>query len=137
MKMTKSPHLSVILPSYMEEENLRLLLPRLKDALSQNKFESEILVIDTQKPLDATQELCVSQGVRHVRRGPGGSFGDAIRTGIGEAKGKWILCMDADGSHTPEFIPSLIHEADKNDIVIASRYIEGGFTENTPSLISN
>ena len=43
--------------------------------------------------------------------------------------------MDADGSHYPEFIKKLWAEKDQNEIVIASRYIEGGHTENSAALV--
>jgi dolichol-phosphate mannosyltransferase len=42
--------------------------------------------------------------------------------------------MDADGSHAPEFIHNLWAERGKYDIVIASRYVEGGYTENSAPL---
>ncbi len=54
------------------------------------------------------------------------TFGDAVRTGIAEAMGERIIFMDADGSHAPEFILKLIDQSDANEIVIASRYVEGG-----------
>ncbi len=129
--MSNSVHLSVILPSYMEEENLRLLLPRLTHVLEQFHFKSEILVVDTTRPLDATQDACKINRVRYLNRIPNNDFGDAVRTGISRAQGEWILFMDADGSHFPEFIPHLLEKKAEFDLVIASRYIDGGFTENT------
>ena len=43
--------------------------------------------------------------------------------------------MDADGTHYPEFIKKLWAKKDQNDIVIASRYIKGGHTENSAALV--
>jgi dolichol-phosphate mannosyltransferase len=129
------PSYSVILPSYLEEENLRLLLPRLRVIMDARREGYEILVIDTATPLDATQSACVDNGVRYLNRVPGNAFGDAVRTGIRQAAGTWILFMDADGSHTPEFIPRLLEQAPAHDVVIASRYIDGGYTENSRSLV--
>jgi dolichol-phosphate mannosyltransferase len=74
-------------------------------------------------------------GARYVQRSPSNLFGDAVRTGIKEAKGKYALFMDADGSHTPEFIPLLFVHRNTNDVVVASRYISGGATENPLPLI--
>ncbi len=122
--------LSVILPSYLEEENLRLLLPRLKTVIKRLSINSEIIVVDTIDPLDGTEEVCKSNEVNYVSRENGNSFGDAVRTGIKTAQGEYILFMDADGSHPPEFIPSMYHYLTDYDIVIASRYISGGYTEN-------
>jgi len=126
---------TVALPAYREEENLRLLLPRIHDAFKQVQSTYEILVLDTVQPLDATEKACAQLNARYIKRNPTNSFGDAVRTAIKEAQGKAIIFMDADGSHGPEWIPKLIAESHTNDLVIASRYIEGGDTENTSSLI--
>ena len=133
--MSGMPELSICLPAYLEEENLRILLPRLNEVLRGLKVTGEILVLDTVSPMDQTRDACEKNGVRYVPRTGGNTFGDAVRTGIREARGKYILFMDADGSHAPEFIPELYKHAAENDVVIASRYIEGGFTENSSSLI--
>lgn len=135
--------LTVVLPSYREEENLRLLLPRIQEALREtmNRFagDYEILVIDTVKPLDSTEKACEQFGVRCVRRRPTNVYGDAVRTAIAEATGDWMIFMDADGSHGPEWLPKLIAASTAGggtaDIVIASRYVEGGDTENPLVLI--
>ncbi len=128
------PELSIVLPSYLEEENLRKLLPRLTGVIALLGIPAEILVIDTVEPLDATEKACTELGARYIRRKPANTFGDAVRTGIEQAQGQWILFMDADGSHAPEFVPSLWNERTQNDIVIASRYVDGGYTENSAPL---
>lgn len=135
--------ITVVLPSYREEENLRLLLPRihdaLKEAMKRSSGDYEILVVDTVKPLDSTEKACAQFGARLVRRRPSNVYGDAIRTAIAEATGEWVIFMDADGSHGPEWLPKLIAETagggGTGDIAIASRYVEGGDTENPTALI--
>lgn len=135
--------ITVVLPSYREEENLRLLLPRIHEAMQEAtkplSGDYEILVVDTVKPLDSTEKACAQFGARFVRRSPSNEYGDAVRTAIAEARGEWIVFMDADGSHGPEWLPKLIAESAGGggtaDIVIASRYVEGGDTENPLALI--
>jgi len=127
--------LSIVLPAYQEEENLRNLLPRLLKTLQTMGVNSEVLVIDTVDPMDMTKEVCEQNGVRYISRRGGNYFGCAVRTGIEEAHGRYVLFMDADGSHPPEFIPELFCFADKYDVVIASRYIDKGKTENSIALI--
>jgi dolichol-phosphate mannosyltransferase len=57
----------------------------------------------------------------------------AILQGISCSIGNYILIMDADFSHPPEIIPKIIHELDSiYDIIIASRYIEGGSIKGWP-----
>lgn len=133
--MSEKIKFSIVMPAYLEEENLRLLLPRIKEAAKELKGAHEIIVVDTLSALDATESVCKQNEVRYVKRGPSNVFGDAVRTGIQAAQGEWILFMDSDGSHTPHYIPLLASHTGEYDIVIASRYIEGGLTENPQSLI--
>jgi dolichol-phosphate mannosyltransferase len=127
--------LSVVMPAYREAENLSLLLPRLRstlDALVPGRYE--VLVVDTTRSRDETALVCRQNGVDWVARAPDGCFGDAIRTGVSLARGERVLFLDADGSHPPEFIPQLYARRDDADVVVASRYVEGGFTENVFAL---
>ncbi len=127
--------LSVILPSYNEEENLRLLLPRIRHACEEIAPDHEIIVVDTMELMDGTPEVCEMEGVRYLNRSGGNMYGDAIRTGIGAANGRYVIFMDADGSHPPHFLVALFAHRDDAEIVVASRYVKGGFTENSMALI--
>ncbi|MDE1171697.1 MAG: glycosyltransferase [Verrucomicrobium sp.] len=127
--------LSIVLPAYEEESNLVHLLPRLKEALAGLQVDGEILVVDAETPRDGTPAVCAAQGVRYVPRRGGSSYGDAVKTGIDEAAGEWVVFMDADGSHNPGFISKLWPERKNAELVIASRYIPGGHTENSAILI--
>jgi len=127
--------ISVVLPAYREAENLRIILPRLKAQMDRNGAPYEILVVDARQALDRTQEVCLQNSVTHLKRENADAYGDAVRTGIAYAAGEYILFMDADGSHSPEFIPRLCEFKEERDVVIASRYVAGGSTENNFVLI--
>jgi dolichol-phosphate mannosyltransferase len=122
--------LSIVIPSYLEEENLQILIPRIIQQASNITKSFEILIIDTITPMDGTQELCNATGVSYIPRQGGNRYGDAVRTGIQAAKGQYLIFMDADGSHPPHFIKRLYRAKDNSDVVIASRYTDGGITEN-------
>jgi len=127
--------LSIAIPAYMEEENLRLLIPRIKQTLDELNLNYEVLIIDVRSPKDHTIELCLEMDVNYITRTGGDDYGDAVRTGIETAKGNYIVFMDADGSHSPEFIKKLYASRDTYDMVIASRYVNGGGSDNTKVLI--
>jgi dolichol-phosphate mannosyltransferase len=129
------PELSVVLPAYLEEDNLRLLLPRVAAVLETIGITAEVIVVDSSVPMDATADVASACGARAVAREGGNSYGDAVRTGIAKARGEWVIFMDADGSHPPEWIAKLCAARDSHDLVIASRYIDHGFTENSWSLV--
>lgn len=127
--------LSVIIPAYLEEENLRVLLPRINAVLVSMKISYEILIVDTLQAMDNTKEVCVEFNAHYINRQGGNNYGDAVRTGISRAQGECTIFMDADGSHTPEFIRDIYENCVGNDVVIASRYIQGGGTDNNKVLI--
>ena len=127
--------LTVMLPAYNEAEALRDLLPTIKAAAAALTPSFEILILDTQTAMDATAEVCAENGVRHIRRSGGNQYGDAIRTGIAQARGAHLLCMDADGSHSASYFASMWAQRNNYDIVIGSRYVAGGHTENPAVLI--
>ena len=133
--MTEQIELTVVLPAYLEEENLRLLLPRLRATLDALALPWEVIVVDTMLPMDKTVDVCRANRCDYAPRVGGNNFGDAVRTGIKQSRGRWVLFMDADGSHPPEFIADLWRGREEATVVIASRYTAGGTTENSMALI--
>jgi dolichol-phosphate mannosyltransferase len=127
--------LSITIPAYREAENLAIMLPFIKAAAAALTPNFEVLIVDTQHPMDDTAAICAANGVRHVYRDGGNSYGDAVRTIIAEARGAYVLNMDADGSHSPEYFASMWAERDRFDITIGSRYAPGGHTDNPAILI--
>jgi dolichol-phosphate mannosyltransferase len=127
--------LSIVIPAYLEEENLRVLLPRIKSVTADLKISNEILVIGPMTSMDHTRELCEELQVKYFSREHGNKFGDAIRTGLQHAQGTYVVFMDADGSHSPEFIKTLYANRGNGDVIIASRYVAGGGSDNKRSLI--
>ena len=122
--------LSIVIPSYSEAENLVSLLPELQRVAGELTRDAEIIVVDKMEPTDNTENVCRKLGVRYVRRALSDNYGDAIRTGIKEARGTYVIMMDADGSHSAEFVVQLWNKREEADIVIASRFMPGGTTDN-------
>jgi len=116
--------ISVVLPVMNEGANLSILLPKMKATLEREKLSYEILVIDGNST-DNTREVAAEHGARVMperRRG----YSGALLTGLAEAKGDYLLTLDADLSHEPEFVPRMWRARTRGDIVIASRYTRGG-----------
>lgn len=127
--------ISIIIPSYLEEENLRIIIPRLKNEMQKLGDDYEILIVDTMCAMDYTEDVCKNNNIIYLNRKDGNNYGDAVRTGLENANGEYIIFMDADGSHSPEFISRLYNYKNDYDVVIASRYIDGGATDNSGILI--
>ncbi len=127
--------ISVVLPAYLEAENLKNILPVIHNVLKE--IPHDILVVDTMHPMDNTEEICLCYDAKYVPRKGGNFYGDAIRTGFCTANSRYVVIMDADGSHDPHDIIRFYNEMEKNDcdLVIGSRYCEGGATVNPAILI--
>ncbi|MCL2544286.1 MAG: glycosyltransferase [Clostridia bacterium] len=123
--------ISACLLAYKEAENLRALLPQVHAALQSTGEAYEIIVVDTQTPLDDTAEVCRELGARYVGQEEP-YFGGAFRTAIKHASQDMFLIMDADGSHKPEYIVPIYKKfAQGADVVIGSRYVKGGKTQDS------
>lgn len=128
--------LTIVVPSYNEYENLQILLPQIEAELANFDIIYEVLIIDKIEVCLETQILCSNfKYVKYINRVPTNSYGDAIRTGINKCLGDFLIFMDADGSHTPSFIRDLFSGKNNFDIIIASRYVDGGKTDNGIFLI--
>lgn len=116
--------LSVVIPALNEARNLDRILPQLGLALAELRATTEIIVVDGGSR-DGTQEVVRKHGARLVsQRLPG--FGGAYRAGFEQARGEYVLTLDADGSHDPSFLSDLWGARSSGDVVIASRYVPGG-----------
>jgi dolichol-phosphate mannosyltransferase len=125
--------ISVVLLAYKEAENLKVLLPKIKEQVGKCESDFEILIIDTAKPLDNTKEICDEYGAVYINQEEP-YFGGAFRTGIKHATMDKFLIMDSDGSHNPEFIPDIYNVFSQGaDVAIGSRYVSGGATEDPHS----
>ena len=127
--------LSVVMPAYREAESLRTLLPVLVPAVAALTASNEIIVADAMTPIDDTAEVCAANGVTCIARTGGNLYGDAVRTGIKRSRGRYVLLMDSDGSHNPAELIKLWDRRGTTDVVIGSRYVSGGNTENPAVLI--
>ncbi len=136
MEVSDKKILTIMMPAYGEAENLRNLLPLLKKIIDELDVATEILVLDSATPIDDTQAVCLENQVIWTPRQGGNRYGDAVRTGIRICTGEFVITMDSDGSHNPQFIHELWKHRNDADIVIASRYVPGGVTENPWLLVA-
>lgn len=119
--------LSIIIATINEAENISALVPRLLSLFAEAQAEVEILVIDGPST-DDTLRVARALGCRGQRQTSSG-YAQAIRDGIALACGDYVIIMDADLSHDPRDALRLFQNRLRADIVINSRYVEGGGTQ--------
>ena len=121
---------SVITATLNEAENIVELIQAITFQLDPLGKTFEIIVVDDNSP-DGTATLvrdcsAANANVKLVSRpGPQG-IGSAYLTGIQHSTGRVVCTMDADFSHPPEMLPQLLEAADKDFLVLGSRFLRPG-----------
>ena len=119
---------SIIVPTYNERENLKILVERIANSLKEREYE--IIVVDDNSP-DGTwklaQDLAQFYPIRLIKREGKRGLASAVVDGFSYATGHCFVVMDADLQHPPELVPELIDAIEGGaDLAIASRYVKGG-----------
>lgn len=123
----------IIIPTYNEASNIAALLMRIKSSVP----TADVLVVDDGSP-DGTADLVASINnpqVHLLRRTHKQGLGPAYLAGFAWALSRQydrIIEMDADGSHRPEELPSLLAASEHADLVIGARWIDGGSVVHWP-----
>ncbi len=127
--------LSIIVPTFMERENIPRLLKEMKRVLAPAAITYEIIIVDDNSP-DDTAEVCQKllaggHPLRLIVRTKERGLSSAVIRGFKEARGQFIACMDGDLSHPPSALLQMLQRLCDSDaeIVIGSRYIAGGSTD--------
>ena len=124
------PLLSVVVPAYREEEYIEQTLWGIKRACNDSNVSAEIIVVVDVVPGDKTVDYVhkVSEGNTelrvHERLGKRG-VGDAVRTGIGMARGEVLVVAMGDQSEDPNEIVRLTKSCVGYDIVFTNRFKHG------------
>lgn len=108
-------NLSIVIPCWNEEENVELLVERLRAAVETDErlgMESTELILVDDGSSDATWEkidACAQNDnfVRGVRHATNGGIASGWASGADAARGRYILTMDADLQYRPEDVPRL------------------------------
>jgi len=126
------PELSVIVPAYRERDNIPLLLDALEQALAGLDWEA-IVVADAAD--DGTEEVVREraqrdQRVRIIQRIGRRGLASACIEGMLSSSAPYLAVMDADLQHDEALLPKLLDAAKHGgaEVVVASRYMEGGST---------
>ena len=126
--------LSVIIPTFNERENINPLIDALDKALSQVKWEAIFVDDDS---ADGTAESLREIGqndprIRCLRRIGRRGLSSACLEGMGASNAPFLAVIDADMQHDETVLPRMLEilKAGSIDLVVGSRYMEGGSTDS-------
>jgi dolichol-phosphate mannosyltransferase len=127
----------VIIPSYNEKENLEKLIPVVLGIDSR----LSVLVVDDNSP-DKTVDLVQEQMAgfkerlfllsRPAKMGLASAYIQGFKWGLGEGF-DFLIQMDADWSHSPKYLATMLSLAHRADLLIGSRYVDSGGVANWSS----
>lgn len=140
-----TPLLTIVLPAYDEKDTIESAVAAVASRVAAEGLACEILVVDdgsrdgtAAAALEAARRLdaegraagrTASASVRVISYKPNRGKGHAVRTGILEARGRFVMFMDVDLSTPPSYIPAFLAEAAAGrDVVVASRRLPGSKT---------
>lgn len=121
---------SVVLPTYNEEGNIRRIVDALKEELKE--IDLEIVIVDDNskdKTPEIMDSLAKEEGIIALHRYSKKGIFSAIKDGVRVANGKYVVTMDSDFSHPPKVINELWKHKDAHHIVSGSRFSKGGGME--------
>jgi len=125
----------VVMPTFNEAGNINHAI----EELFKYNQNVDLLIVDDDSP-DGTGKLAdqltsTNSRITVLHRKEKQGLGAAYIAGFKRAFDSgydYVVEMDADGSHRAEDLPNLLAVCESNDLVIGSRYVKGGRTENWP-----
>jgi dolichol-phosphate mannosyltransferase len=123
------PELAVIVPTFDERLNVSALYDRVAAALAGTPWE--MIVVDDDSP-DGTASLVLAlsrekPNLRCIHRIGRRGLSSACIEGMAATSAPYIAVMDADLQHDESVLPDMLEKARSgNDIIVGSRYTEGG-----------
>ena len=130
---------SIVVPTFREVQNIPALVDRVHDALSNKRFEWELVFVDDNSE-DGSEAVVAKLSRRlpvriEIRRDLPKDLSASVLLGFRLARFDTIVVLDADLSHPPESIVELLAALDADcDMVVGSRYSAGGSVDRGWSL---
>jgi dolichol-phosphate mannosyltransferase len=117
--MASDTNVSIIIPTYKENDNIRPLVERLHKSMGSYKYE--ILFVDDNSrdgTEDTVNSLAGKYPVKVMVRKDKRGLSSAVVDGIKATDGEFVIVMDADLQHPPEVVPNVVKALETHDLAV-------------------
>src|SRR5712691_7302845 len=132
--MAGAPELSLVIPCYNEQDNLRELLKAIRQAVDPLKVSYEVVITDDcsrDKSWEILKELTVGDPrIRSQRFAFNCGESAASWAGLKAARGKYLVTLDADLQNDPKDLPKFLEALKTFDCVCGTRVESRGEGDN-------
>lgn len=126
MNTKENLEVSIVIPTFNEKSSITQVISDVHKAMELTNFSYEVLVVDDCSTDQTLEQIKNRNDIRIVKHKINQGSGAARRTGIREAKGEYIVMIDADGTYPAKEIPNLLKHLPEYDQVNGARKIEAG-----------
>jgi dolichol-phosphate mannosyltransferase len=142
--LLKMLNLGIVIPTYNEIDNINILLNSLTTELESTELKTRILIMDDSSPDGTGAEITkwiaehdfkntiIELHTREGKQGLASAYTQGFSYLIERFGPEFLLSMDADMSHNPEYIEGMMQKIrnENLDLVVGSRYVKGGGVVN-------
>jgi glycosyltransferase involved in cell wall biosynthesis len=126
--MTLQKKISVVIPSFNEEGNIKIIVKALNKVLQKLNYRYELIFVDdgsSDKTLSILQEISADDAnVFYIELSRNFGHQNALKAGLDLASGDCIITMDGDMQHPPEMIPQLVEKWEEGYDIVYTRRLE-------------
>jgi glycosyltransferase involved in cell wall biosynthesis len=114
--------LSVIMPTYNEEQGAEIVINQLLEVINQLDCPAELIIVDDGST-DGTNKILeqYSDRVTVIRHKTNRGYGAALKHGVRQARYSLVAITDADGTYPVEQLPRLLAGMEENAMVVGAR----------------
>ncbi len=131
------PLVSVVIPCRNEQDNITDTVLGIQKEFEQNSVDYEVIIVNDGST-DNTENIVkglsrANRRIRLIKNDPPYGIGNAIKRGLNEYKGEFVITAMADASDDPKDMVSYVREVQKGyDCCFGSRWQKGALVENYP-----